>query len=135
MSILSANTIPLLEQVIHFTHARHSVLAGNVANMDTPGYRVRDLSVETFQSRLKEAIETSKQQHKELSPGLIESKSNDPMREVKESMKNILFHDESDVSMEQQVTEISKNQHMHNLAISIMSTQFQMLRSAVSERP
>ena len=32
-----------------FTEARHSVLAGNVANLDTPGYKTRDLSVETFQ--------------------------------------------------------------------------------------
>ena len=50
-------TIPVLEQVAAFTQARHHVLAGNVANMDTPGYRVRDLSVDTFQERLRAAIE------------------------------------------------------------------------------
>ena len=32
------------------------MLAGNIANMDTPGYQVRDLSVEDFQSQLREVI-------------------------------------------------------------------------------
>jgi flagellar basal-body rod protein FlgB len=36
--------------------------------------------------------------------------------------------------MEQQVNEIIKNQQQHNLAISIMSAQFRMLRAAITER-
>ena len=39
-------------------------------------------------------------------------------------MKSILRHDEGDVSMEQQINEIVKNQQQHNLAISIMSASF-----------
>ena len=54
----SASTqIPVLEQVVNFSQARHGVLAGNIANLDTPGYRVRDLSPELFQERLKAAIQ------------------------------------------------------------------------------
>ena len=43
-------TIPLLQEVASFAEARHHVLAGNIANVDTPGYRVRDLSPETFRT-------------------------------------------------------------------------------------
>ncbi len=50
-------TIPVLEQVVNFSQARHNVLAGNIANVDTPGYKARDLSVEDFQSRLTAAIQ------------------------------------------------------------------------------
>lgn len=35
-----------LQQAMRFRMARESVLAGNVANADTPGYRRRDLSFE-----------------------------------------------------------------------------------------
>jgi flagellar basal-body rod protein FlgB len=56
------------------------------------------------------------------------------MRYVRDSLKSILYHDDSNVGMEQQVLEISKNHFMHNLAISIMSSQFRMLESAISER-
>jgi len=47
--------LPMLEQVVTFTQARHGVLAGNIANLDTPGYRSRDLSPALFQERLKDA--------------------------------------------------------------------------------
>ena len=60
-SLFQSSTIPVLEQVVNFTEARHGVLAGNIANLDTPGYRTRDLSPALFQERLKEAIETRHQ--------------------------------------------------------------------------
>ncbi len=139
-SLFDSSTIPVLEQVVSFTQARHGVLAGNIANLDTPGYRTRDLSPEMFQQRLKEAIQAS---HEPQTPtyginaqlgGQKSSHGLRGMDEVRESMKNILFHDDSDVSLEQQVTEISKNQAQHNLAISIMTSQFRLLRAAITER-
>ena len=64
-SLFQSSTIPVLERVVNFTEARHGVLAGNIANLDTPGYKTRDLSPETFQEQLKEAIET---RHQPISP-------------------------------------------------------------------
>ena len=37
--LFESSTLPMLEQVVNFTEARHGVLAGNMANLDTPGYR------------------------------------------------------------------------------------------------
>ncbi len=36
-------TVDALEEAMTFHRERHSVLAGNVANIDTPGYRPMDL--------------------------------------------------------------------------------------------
>jgi flagellar basal-body rod protein FlgB len=131
--MFAATTIPVLEQVARFTEARHQVLAGNVANLDTPGYRVRDLSVETFQERLREALEVRDASHEPMSLGTGEG-PDEAMRRVNESLTSILYHDDSNVGMEQQVLEISKNQFMHNVAISIMSSQFRLLQAAIAER-
>ena len=140
-SLFETSTVPMLEQVVNFSQARHGVLAGNIANFDTPGYRTRDLSTDEFQSRLKEAIEAKQQA--QISPtyainaqitGKEIPTGYDGMDKVRESMKNILFHDNSDVSIEQQVAEISKNQAQHNLALSLMTAQFRLLRAAVTER-
>jgi len=133
-SILSSSTVPILEQVLNFTEARHNVLAGNIANMDTPGYRVRDLSVEAFHDHLKEAISAREQGNEKISPGMGPTHKSDPIRQVKDSLKSILFHDDTDVSMEHQVAEMSKNQFMHNMAISIMTSQFRAMQVAISER-
>jgi len=132
--ITNSSTIPVLQQVISFAQDRHKILVGNVANMDTPGYRVRDLSLESFQEHLKEAIETRGERDNPLSPGMMIGKRGDALRGANDSMRTILFHDDSDVGMEQQVLAISKNQFMHNMAISLMNTQFRMLQTAISER-
>ena len=132
--LFSHTTIPVLQEVLSFSEARHNVLAGNVANADTPGYQVRDLSVETFQQRLKEAIARRTDRHEYVSPGdLAGSEPGDDMREVRESLKAILFLDGSNVGMEQQVTEVAKNQYLHNLTVSIMNSQFRLLQTAISE--
>lgn len=132
--IFDSTTIPVLQEVVSFAQARHNVLAGNVANLDTPGYRVRDLSLETFQQHLADALEARQQEHKSISPGEISSSSDAAMQKVRESMTSILYHDDSNVGVEQQVLEVSKNQYLHNMAISIMSSQFRMLQTAISER-
>lgn len=133
-SIFNSTTIPILQEVINFSESRHTILAGNIANLDTPGYRVRDLSPDVFQQKLREAIEARSQSNQPLSPGLAHSDPGDAMRQVRESAKTILFHDDSDVGIEQQVLALSKNQFTHNMAISIMNSQFRLLQAAISER-
>ena len=54
--------------------------------------------------------------------------------EVVREPKTILYHDESNVGVEFQVTEMVKNQMQHNLALSIMNNQFRLLQTAISER-
>jgi flagellar basal-body rod protein FlgB len=144
-SIFQSSSLPVLEQVVNFTEARHGVLAGNVANLDTPGYKTRDLSPALFEEQLKEAINTRKEPvtpYDSRSFGLTsadataqrEAKQTAAFAKVKDSMKSILRHDGDDVSMEQQVNEIVKNQEQHNMAINIMSAQFRLLRAAITER-
>ena len=55
-SIFQSTTIPLLEQVAAFTERRQEILAGNMANINTDDYRMRDLDVEKFQAILRQAI-------------------------------------------------------------------------------
>jgi flagellar basal-body rod protein FlgB len=149
--LFQSTTVPVLEQVVAFTQARHGILAGNVANLDTPGYKTRDLSPALFEEKLQDAIErraepvsagsATQSYGYTNSPGHVggagdagKPLSMDEFRDVRESMKSILYHDESDVAIEKQVTEIAKNQAKHNLALSLLISQFQLLEAAISER-
>ncbi len=145
-SLFDSSSLPVLEQVVNFTEARHGVLAGNIANLDTPGYRSRDLSTEEFQTRLRDAVE-SRQRSAESSrapyPNLggpkIESGSprrqiNNQLATVTDTVKGMLRHDDNNSSLEVQVSEIAKNQAQHNLALSLMTAQFRLLRAAITER-
>jgi flagellar basal-body rod protein FlgB len=130
--VFQSTTIPLLEQVVNFSQARHTQLAGNIANWGTPGYEAKDLSVEDFQSRLKEAIE-ARRQPAPASPG-DPNFGKDPMAEASKDPRSILFHDQSNDAIELQVTEMVKNQMQHNLALALMGNQFRLLGVAISER-
>ena len=146
-SLFQSSTIPVLEQVVNFTEARHGVLAGNIANLDTPGYKTRDISPEMFQQHLREAIHIKNEP--DISPTMLgdvadmtpgekierqEARQMAAFDKVRSSLKGILRHDGVNVSMEEQVNEMTKNQQQHNLAISIMSAQFRLLRAAITER-
>ncbi|NLX96057.1 MAG: flagellar basal body rod protein FlgB [Rhodopirellula sp.] len=132
--IFSGTTIPVLQQVVAFSQARHNVLAGNIANLDTPGYQVRDLSPEDFQSRLREAIEATRRPSRTMSPGDPGFGRRANLAEVARESQTILRHDEVNVGMETQVTEMAKNQIQHNLALTMMTAQFRLLNVAISER-
>ena len=142
-------TLKSLEQTIAFAERRHALLAGNVANKDTPGYQTRDLSVESFQKSLREAIQAERQEV-DMSPGMrlsllgSTSSATAPsfvdakkiaMENVRDSMKQVVYHDGNDGNLEMQVTQIAKNQSMHTMAIAMMKSQFRNLQMAITGSP
>lgn len=132
IGVLQNNTLTALEQTLAFSQRRHELLAGNVANLDTPGYRARDLDVGEFQNALAESLDAASRPSPAASAGAVTR--DDIRRGPRDAMEQVVFHDGSDVSLERQVTEISKNQHLHNLAITTMRSQFSLLRAAITER-
>jgi flagellar basal-body rod protein FlgB len=132
--MFQSSTIPILQEVVNFAQARHTVLAGNIANLDTPGYKVRDLSVEDFQERLRVAIEERHRPPEPRSPGKPDDRHGANLAEISKNPKTILHHDQSNVGVEHQVTEMVKNQLQHNLALSLLTSQFRLLQTAVSGR-
>jgi flagellar basal-body rod protein FlgB len=130
-SFLNGTSLPALEQSVNFAQKRHILLASNLANMDTPDYQTRDISVDNFQETLRTAINSSQAPPTRYVSPTESQQAN--YAQVRDVSKQILLHDGSDVSLEQQVTEISKNQAMHNTAIALMRSQFQTLKAAISE--
>jgi flagellar basal-body rod protein FlgB len=134
-SLLQTNTVPLLEQVVNFSQARHNMLAGNIANLDTPGYKAADLDSVKFEEQLRSMVESQK-----LS-GSLATESANGFAELRKPGQhglewgNLVRHDQGDVNLEQQIAHLSKNQMQHNLALTIMTSQFRLLQAAITERP
>src|SRR5437016_2121955 len=126
--LLNEGNAPLLEQMLRFTAARHRLLAENVANVDTPGYRQKDLSTEKFQSMLRDRVE----QRNDSPPGSVGF--DDIGMDVENPTRNILFHDGNNRSMEQLMSDSAKNALMHNMIVELLRKQFSALEMALKER-
>ncbi len=125
--MLNGDNEPLLEQWLKFTARRHKLIAEDVVNIDTPGYQQKDLSMEKFESVLRDRVEqrdASGQGNFDLS-GADLSATDD----------GILFHDGATRSPEQLMSDQAKNAMMHNLVIELLRDQFQQLEMAIRERP
>ena len=121
MQLFNNTAIDALQQTAVFAQNRHEVLAGNLANIDTPGYRSRDLDVDAFQDALATAIREPAvaPEAGSLGPanhGLSRVDAggpvtrNDPMDGPRKASEQVVFHDDSDVSIEHQVTRVAANQ-------------------------
>ena len=126
--LLNQGNAPLLEQMLKFTAARHNLIAENVVNASTPGYRQKDLSLGRFQSMLRDRV----RERQGAAPGSIGF--SDIEAEIEHPKRGILFHDGGNRSMEQLVTDQAKNAMMHNLTVELLRKQYGSLKNALMER-
>ena len=105
---------------------RMDTIAGNIANVDTPGYRQKDLSLEHFNSMLQDRID-DRRRSGQASFDDIDMKSESPVA-------GILFHDRNNRSMEQLMADSAKNALLHNMVVELLRKQFSAMEMALRER-
>jgi flagellar basal-body rod protein FlgB len=127
--LMNVGPEPVLEQMLRFTEAREGLIAGNIANVSTPGYRQQDLSVDKFQEALRDRLK----QQQAAGPGAVEF--DDISADAEEPSKGIMFHDGNNRSMEQLMTENAKNALMHNLVVELLRKQYATMSMALKEQP
>jgi flagellar basal-body rod protein FlgB len=134
MNVTGLSSYDLLKQVAVFGERRQQVLSENIANIDTPNYKTRDLDGERFQAALREAVLAA------TSPGHAPASGSQPFapelftpRAV--GSANLTFQDGSNRSIEREVTELTKNLLMQNFAVELMAAQTQLLAAVIAERP
>jgi flagellar basal-body rod protein FlgB len=126
--LLNQGNAPLLEQAVKFHAARHKLLAENIANASTPGYRQKDLSVDKFQQMLRDRVD----QKRVAPPGRVTF--DDVSVDVAHPSAGVLFHDGNNRSMEQLMSDSAKNAMFHNLMVEMLRKQFGSIEAALQER-
>ena len=128
----------MLEQTVNFTEQRHDVLLEDIANVSTPGYVEKDLSVAKFQATLRNAI--AKQQ-----PGfsdVYDPESNDEITfqpggsaiasNPHENPNSIAFHDRGVRNMEYLMPQLADNALAHNMAAQFLKSRYDQISRAIS---
>ncbi len=126
--LMNQTNAPLLERVLEFTAARHQLIADNMANVDTPGYRQKDLDADGFYSQLQRRVAD----RRDATPGEVgfDDLAADPSR----PNGGILFHDGNNRSMEKLASSLAKNAMLHNMIIELLRKQFQQMDMALKDK-
>jgi len=126
-------------KVAAFAEARQAVLADNIANIDTPGYKVRDLPVAEFQQALARAIEQTRVGGAPLAMAStrhirIEPDGRLTFQPIDRDDANLLYHDRGNRSIEQEMGEMVKNALVHRVATEVLRKQQETLEAAIREK-
>ena len=135
---LGSSSLPALERSIQYMSARHRLLAGNLANIETPGYRPVDVQPAAFQGALRDALESGKVD----GGGSLSFDDSAPVSfseggtQLKPEVlaENIMFHDGNDRSMERLMQRVQENVYAFRIASQLMRNQFELLNTAIRER-
>ena len=126
--LMNQTNAPLIERVLQFSSARHKLIAENMANVDTPGYRQKDLSEAKFFSLLRDRAAAKH----EIPPGTTPFA--DIASDLEHPERGILFHDQNNRSMEQLASDQAKNGLLYTMAIELLKKQFNAMEQALKER-
>lgn len=116
MSWLNSAPIHLLERFLDLASTRQALITSNIANVDTPGYRTRDID---FHGELQRVL-------KDYGPGVTE-----PI--VHEVPGLVARPDGNNVSVDRESMLLSEVQLQFGIAEQLIKAQFKKLRLAINE--
>ncbi|MCA9773126.1 MAG: flagellar basal body rod protein FlgB [Myxococcales bacterium] len=127
-------TTGALKKVLDFSIQRHGVLAANVANKDTPGYKATDLP---FQEALRDAmgddvsdrVTLKATDARHFGAGGVEGARPETVRRPALSFRP----DGNTVDLDQEMTALSANAMTHTTAVQLLTKKLAMLRAAVTD--
>ncbi|MBA4393394.1 MAG: flagellar basal body rod protein FlgB [Desulfobacca sp.] len=114
----------ILEQILKTSTFRHKLLASNIANVDTPGYKAKDV---TF----KEAINNHSMKLNQTSSNHI-SGSNLP-KEVggMTAVERTPWDDGNTVALDMELANMTENALLYQAGVTLLTKKFQMYKTAI----
>jgi len=113
MSMIDTPTLAILERYLNLATVRQALVSGNLANIDTPGYKTVDID---FQ--------------REMSRALLEPADSMPIVEQVQGL--IQRPDGNNVNVDRESLLLSQTQMQFTAAIQLMRAEFRNLTDAIS---
>ena len=135
--LVNRGNIAVLEKMMAYAEARHMVLAENIANIDTPDYKVKQLDPKLFQQTLRQAIDDrgSDPTKRLILGGNDEFHTDDRgslvVTPATEPAHNILFHDRTNARVEVLMSQLAENFMAYNMVSQMLKNSFDGLKTAI----
>ena len=120
MNIGIDKSATLLEKMLDVSSIKHKVIANNIANVNTPGYKKMEVS---FADQLEKAVnESSMNKFDTLQPKIVVSK---------EDASDTVRNDGNNVDMDKEVSSLVKNTLSYNIYTQLLAKKFEEIKSAI----
>ena len=120
MNIGIDKSATLLEKMLDVSSVKHKVIANNIANVNTPGYKKMEVS---FANQLEKALnESSMNKFDTLQPKIVISKE-----DTSETVRN----DGNNVDMDKEVSSLVKNTLTYSIYTQLLAKKYEGIKSAI----
>ena len=120
MNIGIDKSATLLEKMLDVSSVKHKVIANNIANVNTPGYKKMDVS---FADQLEKVLnEASTNKFDALQPKIVISK---------EDTSGTVRNDGNNVDMDKEVSALVKNTLTYSIYTQLLAKKFEGIKSAL----
>jgi flagellar basal-body rod protein FlgB len=128
---LFSNTFTSLEQALNYSSLKQKVISQNIANVDTPNYKAKDVS---FQSILQN--EMSQNQNfttYRTDSRHIDFSDSSPAAPVIVTRPNVQYNnDGNSVDLDQEMSDLAKNQIYYDALVEQENNKFSALQDVIS---
>lgn len=140
--LLTAGPLPALELAWQFAGQRQSLIAHNIANLDTPNFQARDVSVAQFQRLLAEAVDRRRAATGgetgplpwRPSPEIQRDRAGRLRLEPRSPAPGVLFHDRHQRDVERLMQTLAENAGTYRVMSELLRHEFRRLGDALAER-
>ena len=115
--------LSVLHRIIQSANMRQKVIASNIANADTPGYKAKDVTFGNILENKIKLITTDAGHVKGQNKNGISTKitvNNDPA-----------WGDRNNVLLNAEMAKMTENSLSHDAAVKLLNTRIRMFRSAI----
>jgi flagellar basal-body rod protein FlgB len=111
----------LIEKALNIRTSYHKVISGNIANVETPGYKEKDMD---FKKEIDRAVHSGMSGN--ITGGSVEvteNRQNDGLTSI----------DGNTVNIEDQIVKLTENQVMYHSLVQVAAKRFSMMKFLISE--
>ncbi|MEK6531327.1 MAG: flagellar basal body rod protein FlgB [Deltaproteobacteria bacterium] len=125
-------TVTVLQNTLDLRALRHKLIASNIANQETPGYKATDINFEREIKRLGSdsyatGLATTDKAHKISSAGRKASPK------IVDRPGDVEGYDHNTVGTDAEMARLSENSLMYTIAAKMLRSKFTTLMSAIKE--
>lgn len=128
--LFSQKTFHALEQTIRITRQRHEVVSSNIANIETPGYRAKDIDFKTALAEASGAGRGFK---------LVRTDAQHIGREMNSARQIESFADSSEfngfnwVNIDNEMTKLTENNLMFRAGVELLIRKITRIKEVIRE--